>query len=107
MLETFIRFGSQRYPACATALVLLNHGSGFYVPLEMLSREGEKSGHDGSSHSIPRRRRRIFHATRERLREAGPASRGIAYDDSAGRLSGQPVAETRVRRRASAPRAQG
>jgi hypothetical protein len=39
VLESYIRFGAQRYPARATALVLLNHGSGFYVPPEMQSRE--------------------------------------------------------------------
>ncbi len=85
VLESFIRFGAQRYPARATALVLLNHGSGFYVPPEMLSREGKASGHDNDSPSAPRRRRRpVFHTTRERLLEAPPASRGIAYDDGSG-----------------------
>src|SRR5262249_43423603 len=39
VLESFIRFGALRYPARATALVLLNHGSGFYVPPEMQSHE--------------------------------------------------------------------
>jgi len=75
VLESFIRFGALRYPARATALVLLNHGSGFYVPPEMLSREGTPA----------RRRRRppMFHTTRERLRETVSAERGIAYDDSA------------------------
>jgi hypothetical protein len=76
VLESYIRFGAQRYPARATALVLLNHGSGFYVPPEMQSRNGIAA----------RRRRRlpIFHTTRERLREATPVDRGIAYDDGAG-----------------------
>jgi hypothetical protein len=76
VLESYIRFGAQRYPARATALVLLNHGSGFYVPPEMVSRDGRAA----------RRRRRppIFHTTWERLREAAPESRGIAYDDGAG-----------------------
>src|SRR5262249_59888416 len=75
VLESYIRFGAQRYPARATALVLLNHGSGFYVPPEMQSRHGR----------VARRRRRppIFHTTRERLREATPVDRGIAYDDGA------------------------
>ena len=75
VLESFIRFGALRYPTRATALVLLNHGSGFYVPPEMLSREGK---------TPPRRRRPpIFHTTHERLRATVPADRGIAYDDSA------------------------
>ena len=84
MLESFIRFGAQRYPARATALVLLNHGSGFYVPPEMLSRGAEVPGHDRSSPAARRRRRPpIFHTTRERLLETAPQSRGIAYDDGA------------------------
>ena len=79
VLESFIRFGAQRYPAQATALVLLNHGSGFYVPPEMRSRERKASGHEGALSAAARRRRRpIFHTTRERLLEAAPASRGIA-----------------------------
>jgi hypothetical protein len=82
VLESFIRFGAQRYPARATALVLLNHGSGFYVPPEMLSRDGKAPGHAGAS-AAAGRRRPIFHTTRERLREATPTSRGIAYDDGA------------------------
>ena len=79
VLESFIRFGAHRYPARSTALVISNHGSGFYVPPEMLSRAA------GPARSSPARRRRrpIFHTTRERLREATPASRGIAYDDGA------------------------
>jgi Clostripain family len=82
VLESSIRFGAQRYPGRATALVLLNHGSGFYVPPEMRSRERTASGHERASSPVARRRRRpIFHTTRERLLEAHPASRGIAYDD--------------------------
>jgi hypothetical protein len=72
VLESFIRFGALRYPARQTALVLLNHGSGFYVPPEMQSRHGTR-----------RRRPPVFHTTRERLEEAMPADRGIAYDDGA------------------------
>jgi hypothetical protein len=84
VLESFIRFGAQRYPARATDLVLLNHGSGFYVPSEMRSRERNAPGHEGASSAAARRRRRpIFHTTRERLLDAAPASRGIAYDDGA------------------------
>ena len=84
VLESFIRFGAQHYPAQATALVLLNHGSGFYVPPEMRSRERKAPGHEGASSAAARRRRRpIFHTTRERLLDAAPASRGIAYDDGA------------------------
>jgi hypothetical protein len=75
VLESYIRFGAQRYPARATALVLLNHGSGLYVPPEMQSRHGRVAGR--------RRRPPIFHTTRERLQQAAIESRGIAYDDGA------------------------
>src|SRR5262245_38836547 len=82
VLESFIRFGAQRYPARATALVLLNHGSGFYVPPEMLSRE-DRSPAPESASARPGRLARapVFHTTREHLRETMVASRGIAYDD--------------------------
>jgi hypothetical protein len=85
VLESFIRFGSLRYPARKTALILLNHGSGFYVPPEMQSGHRTAIGSDDAS-LAPRRHRKppIFHTTRERLIDAAPASRGIAYDDGAG-----------------------
>jgi cysteine peptidase C11 family protein len=74
VLESYIRFGALRYPARQTALVISNHGSGFYVPPDMQSRQAPR----------PRRRRPpVFHTTREHLQEIQPAARGIAYDDSA------------------------
>ena len=82
VLESYVRFGALRYPARATALVLLNHGSGFYVPPDMQSHG--RAAHETSTPQARRRRRPpIFHTTRERLRESVPADRGIAYDDSA------------------------
>ncbi len=82
VLESYLRFGAQRYPAKRTALVIMNHGSGFYVPPEMLShRNGRRAG---SAPARPRRRRRpLFHTTHERLPEHPPTVRGIAYDDGA------------------------
>ncbi len=81
VLESYIRFGALRYPARVTALVLLNHGSGFYVPEEMQSHG--KAAHETSAPRSRRHRRPpIFHTTRERLRETAAADRGIAYDDS-------------------------
>ena len=75
MLESFIRFGVRRYPARSMALVLLNHGSGFYVPPEMRSRDAPARGSGGEPASAPRRRRQpIFHTTRERLLESAPVS---------------------------------
>jgi hypothetical protein len=82
VLESYIRFGALRYPARATALVLLNHGSGFYVPPEMQSHGG--AAHEASTPQARRRRRPpIFHTTRERLLETAPTDRGVAYDDGA------------------------
>jgi hypothetical protein len=83
VLESYIRFGAQRYPARATALVLMNHGSGFYVPPEMLSR-GEKLERGSASPAQRRRRRPFFHTTQERLLGRPVTSRGIAYDYGAG-----------------------
>ena len=85
VLESFITFGAERYPARRTALILLNHGSGFYVPPEMQSGHRSAAKNDDASPALrPHRRRPIFHTTRERLLDAAPASRGIAYDDGAG-----------------------
>ncbi len=77
VLEDFLSFGTRRYPARASMLVLSNHGSGFYVPPEMLSRRRPWK-------AAPRGPQRgFFRTTRQRLAETGP-SRGIAYDDGAG-----------------------
>jgi hypothetical protein len=85
VLESYMRFGAQRYPSKATALILMNHGSGFYVPPEMLSRGGETSAHCAPLPAQRQRRRRpLFHTTQEHLLNRPPTSRGIAYDDGAG-----------------------
>jgi hypothetical protein len=85
VLESYMRFGAQRYPAKATALILMNHGSGFYVPPEMLSRGEKKIERAGVAPAQRRRRRRpLFHTTQERLLDRPPTNRGIAYDDGAG-----------------------
>lgn len=83
VLESFIRFGTLRYPARKTALVLLNHGSGFYVPPEMQSRHRASSEGAGAS-AASRRHGPIFQTTRDRVAELAPRTRGIAYDDGAG-----------------------
>jgi hypothetical protein len=82
VLESFIRFGTLRYPARKTALVLLNHGSGFYVPPEMQS--GHRASSDAGASAASRRHGPIFQTTRDRVAEPEPRTRGIAYDDGAG-----------------------
>src|SRR2546427_4583228 len=67
VLEDFIRFGARSFPGTATALILLNHGSGFYVPPEMLSRACAPSRRELAARAMPRLRRSLFHTTRERL----------------------------------------
>ncbi|MBI4635692.1 MAG: hypothetical protein HY727_05025, partial [Candidatus Rokubacteria bacterium] len=72
VLEDFIAFGARQFPARACAVILLNHGSGFYVPPEMLSK----------TRLSPTRRGGFFHTTRRRLAALHPERRGIAYDDA-------------------------
>lgn len=81
VLEDFIAFGARRLPARACALILWNHGSGFYVPPELLSRAGAPSRRELQARATPRLRRSFFHTTRERLLRLDPRRRGIAYDD--------------------------
>ena len=75
VLKDFLAFGAKRFPARATMLVLSNHGSGFYVPHEMLSGRGRRR-----AQPAPRLRRGFFQPTREWLQVPDPR-RGIAYDD--------------------------
>ncbi|MBI4611400.1 MAG: hypothetical protein HY726_20610 [Candidatus Rokubacteria bacterium] len=81
VLEEFLRFGVKAFPARACALILWNHGSGFYVPPELLSRAGVPSRRELLARATPRLRRSFFHTTRERLLRLDPRRRGIAYDD--------------------------
>jgi hypothetical protein len=78
VVQDFLSFGAERYPARATMLILSNHGSGFYVPPAMLS-AGARSP------ALPARRLRqgFFRPTREWL-PAPDVLRGIAYDDGSG-----------------------
>jgi hypothetical protein len=78
VVKDFLSFGAERFPAQATLLILSNHGSGFYVPPEMLSARAGRV-------ALPARRLRrgFFRPTREWLPEPD-ALRGIAYDDGSG-----------------------
>ncbi len=78
VLKDFVSFGARRFPARATMLVLSSHGSGFWIPPEMLPGAAARGGRLERIH-----RRGFFHPTREWLRAPGPA-RGIAYDDGSG-----------------------
>jgi hypothetical protein len=78
LLEDFLSFGTRRFPARATMLVLSNHGSGLYVPPEMLSRRDRRR-----ARAARRQPRGFFRTTRERLLDSRPP-RGIAYDDGSG-----------------------
>jgi hypothetical protein len=74
VLKDFLAFGARQYPARATLLILSNHGSGFWVPPEMLSgrmrRRAVRAAHG--------RRRGLFSTTREWL-GVPDRYRGIAY----------------------------
>lgn len=75
VLKDFLSFGAKRFPAQATMLVLSNHGSGFWVPPEMLSRVALRRGRPARG-----LRQGFFRPTRE-WRLAPDQLRGIAYDD--------------------------
>jgi len=80
-IEDFVRETVSDYPAKRYMLVLWNHGSGFYVPPEMLKREAAPSGRELSFRARPKLRRSFFHATREKILSLPPSARGICYDD--------------------------
>jgi hypothetical protein len=84
VLEEFLDFGISSFPAEKCALILWNHGSGLYVPPEMLAKSCAASHRELASRATPRLHRRFFHTTRERLLQLDPQRRGIAYDDRSG-----------------------
>lgn len=84
VLEEFLDFGISSFPAQACALILWNHGWGFYAPPEMLATPGAGSQGAAMSRATPRLRRTLFHTTRERLLQFDPQRRGIASDDRSG-----------------------
>ena len=77
VLKDFILFGARRFPARIAMLVLSNHGSGFWVPPEMVSGAGRRPARPARG-----LRQGFFRPTRERLVAPGHI-RGIAYDDGA------------------------
>jgi hypothetical protein len=82
VLQSFVAFGAQRYPAQASLLILSNHGSGFYVPPAMLSKRRQHV--QRVAQVAPSVRRAFSRAAREWLLAIDPGRRGILYDDGAG-----------------------
>ena len=82
LLKDFIRWGVQEYPAEHYMLVLWNHGSGFYVPPEMLVGEGAPSAREITTRAFPKLRRTMFRTAREKILNLPPSERGICYDDA-------------------------
>jgi hypothetical protein len=60
---------------------LWNHGSGFYVPPEMLTGEKAPSGRELTARARPKLKRSFFHGTRSKVLSLQPQQRGICYDD--------------------------
>ncbi|MBI3989502.1 MAG: hypothetical protein HY347_07780 [candidate division NC10 bacterium] len=81
ILKDFIRYGVQSYPAQQYLLILWNHGSGFYVPPEMLVGEGAPSRREITLRAAAKLRRSFFHSARRQIFELPPKLRGICYDD--------------------------
>jgi len=80
-INDFIRESVADYPAKRYMLVLWNHGSGFYVPPQMLAGENAPSDRELATRAQPRLKRSFFHGTRSRVLSLDPAQRGICYDD--------------------------
>ena len=80
-INDFIRETVSDYQAQRYMLVLWNHGSGFYVPPEMLAGEIAPSGRELTTRARPKLKRSFFHGTRSEVLSLNPLQRGIAYDD--------------------------
>jgi hypothetical protein len=80
-VDDFIRETVSDYPAQRYMLVLWNHGSGFYVPPEMLAGEEAPSGRELTARARPKLKRSFFHVTRSQVLSLPPPQRGICYDD--------------------------
>ena len=80
-ITDFIRESVTDYPAGRYMLVLWNHGSGFYVPPEMLAGERAPSGRELTARARPKLKRSFFHGTRGKVLSLNEPQRGICYDD--------------------------
>ena len=86
VLEDFLAFGVGAYPAERYALIIWNHGSGVYVPDEMLAMSGSRAhvGVGGASDTMPLEPHRPFPAMSEPVPRLDPVGFGLAYDDRSG-----------------------
>ena len=85
VLEDFLAFGVRAYPAERYALIIWNHGSGVYVPEEMLAVSGARSHFGGGvSDIMPLQPLRPFPAMSEPVPRLDPLGFGLAYDDRSG-----------------------
>ena len=81
-IKDFLRETIKDYHGKRYFLILWNHGSGFYVPPEMLTGEGAPSSREISMRAAPKLRRSFFHSSREKILSLPPNTRGICYDDA-------------------------
>lgn len=81
ILKEYIRYGVEHYPGKRYMLILWNHGSGFYVPPEMLSGSGAPPRREITLRAAPKLRRSLFHTARQQIFALPPRLRGICYDD--------------------------
>ncbi|MGH7334623.1 MAG: clostripain-related cysteine peptidase, partial [Candidatus Rokuibacteriota bacterium] len=81
VLEEFLSFGVTAYPAERYALIIWNHGSGVFVPEEILALSGARSHSGVAFATISPQRHRPFLAISEPLRWLDPLGFGLAYDD--------------------------
>ena len=86
VLEDFLAFGVRAYPAERYALIIWNHGSGVYVPEEMLAVSGARShgGVGGVPDIMPLQPHSPFPAMSEPVPRLDPLGFGLAYDDRSG-----------------------
>ena len=86
VLEDFLAFGVRAYPAERYALIIWNHGSGVYVPEEMLAVSGARShgGVGGAPDIMPLQPHTPFPAMSEPMPRLDPLGFGLAYDDRSG-----------------------
>lgn len=86
VIQDFLGTSIQDYPAEKTMVVFWNHGSGYYVPPDILNTDGQKGATSrelGNTKAATAMKRSFFSTTRrELLQISSQRVRGICYDDS-------------------------